>query len=242
MLWRKLPAVISKTHSAPVVARPPRRARAPRARRGGRGAPTASGRRSRARRRAPPPPREQRRSRARRARPTRRRARARGAPAGATGGSGRCASAPRARRSRRAAGVTALTATSGGSRAFERQPQALRTHVGTRRDERRDLREGVHAGVGAPGDAEPHGLAQDGRERALEHSLDRAQAGLPRPALERACPRRRGRGGYAWLVAHPRPLQITEATTITAAARTRRTASAGRARSGCRRVRATPGA
>ena len=44
---------------------------------------------------------------------------------------------------------------------------------------------GVHARVGAPGDGQRHRVAaQDDAERALELALDRAQAGLARPARE----------------------------------------------------------
>ena len=49
----------------------------------------------------------------------------------------------------------------------------------------RDLPGRMHAGVGASGDSEPVPLREDGFERVAQHSFDRAEARLARPAVER---------------------------------------------------------
>ena len=43
---------------------------------------------------------------------------------------------------------------------------------------------GMHAGVGAPGRAQPHRRAEHGRQRLIENAGDGALPGLSRPACE----------------------------------------------------------
>ena len=74
-------------------------------------------------------------------------------------------------------GSQASTATSSGRRALSRADRPPRGVAG-------HLAPGVHAAVGAPGDGQRHGLAQERLQRALELLLNAAQAGLARPAHE----------------------------------------------------------